>query len=360
MLKPQQIGEDPHTCDGAGPNISIAGEIGAICSNLMRLFVNRSDCYAEQLNSGGYVKIEKPLTSKVIQSHLAGKITVGVYQLSKKNDVKWLCFDFDPEKLPNAREALQKLLGAMFEEKLESDGVKRPRIWPKAVLLEASRYPDPSYHVWLFFSLPVPAKVGRWLGLRLLEIAGLNPRQVEVFPKQTALTEENPYGNLVKLPLGFHRVEHKWSCFLSTDTFEPLPPSCILNVQGISFSEADLTRIMNLEKRKHVQIAHALPKNSKPLKGREEEKVVKFLAKYWRKGYRNRLEMAFLGFCLKRGVAYESARRIIERVCDLTTDEEKSARLRLVDYHYQNRRKLGAKLAGVSWIREVVREAYSK
>ena len=64
------------------------------------------------------------------------------------------------------------------------------------------------------------------------------------------------------------------------------------------------------------------------LKRKEEDKAVKFLVKYWRKGQRNKLELAFLGYCLKRGVSYESARRIIGHVCDLTCDEEKAG-----EYH---------------------------
>ncbi|MBS7610375.1 hypothetical protein KEJ19_07460, partial [Candidatus Bathyarchaeota archaeon] len=89
----------------------------------------------------------------------------------------------------------------------------------------------------------------------------------------------------------------------------------------------------------------------------EEAKAVRFLVKYWRRGYRNQLEMAFLGFCLKRGVGYDSVRRIIERVCDLTKDEEKAARLKLVDYHYRTRLSLGRRLLAVSGLREMVREA---
>jgi hypothetical protein len=66
--------------------------------------------------------------------------------------------------------------------------------------------------------------------------------------------------------------------------------------------------------------------------------------------------MAFLGFCIKKGISHHSAKRIIERVCDLTGDEEKPARLRLVDYHYTSRRGLGCRLLGASGLREVFRE----
>lgn len=325
-------------------------------SAMRSLFVARDDCYCMQLKQG-YTKLEAPLTDHVLLDHLQGKITIGSYQLSREDLVKWLCFDLDPEKLSDAREAAQKLLDAMFEEEVEHDGVKRPRIWPKAVLLESSRYPDPSYHIWIFFWLPAPAKVAQWLGYRIIEFASLNPKQIEVFPKQTELTEERQYGNFVKLPLGKHQATNKWSRLLDPATFEPLPNEILNQVGGISFSEADLAKIMSFEKKKHVQITLALPKDYKPLKSKQEERIARFLAKYWRCGFRNRLEMAFLGWAVKRGIAYQSARCIVQRVVGLTCDEEAVARLQLVDYHYKNRLNMASHLLGVSGLKEVVMEA---
>jgi len=317
------------------------------------LFVNREDCYCMQYKQG-YSRIEAPLTAAVLERHLKGEITVGSYQLSRSNFVKWLCFDLDPEKLKDPKEAALKVLNVLFEEKEEADGKKRPRIWRKAVLLEASRYPDPSYHIWIFFVPEVPAKLTQWLGYRILELADLNPKQVEVFPKQTELTEDRSYGNFVKLPLGKHQVADKWSCFLDFETFEPLPNSIILDVCGISFSEADLTKIEGFETKKGVQTAFELPKKFRPLSDKEEEKAVQFLCKYWKEGARNRLEMCFLGLCIKRGVSFESAKRIINEVADRTDDAEKQARLDLVAYHYRNR--MNVCLKGTSGIREIIKE----
>jgi len=322
---------------------------------MLAKFVSRQDAYAVQLPEGGYVKVEQPLTSKIVQQHLEGVETVGVYQLNHESMVKWLCFDLDPEKLEDPKASAQRLLQVCFEKSKEEDEVERPRIWPHSVLLEASRFPDPSYHIWIFFAIPVPAKVARWLGLRILELASLSPKQVEVFPKQSEITKEQPYGNLVKLPFGFHQVERKWSRALDFKTFQPLSSNVLLEKWGLSLSEADLAKILSFEDKRHVQATFVLPQGNKPLRSREEEKTVRFLVKYWRKGHRNKLELAFLGYCIKRGVSHESAMRIIARVCDLTRDEEKISRLRLVAYHYQNRRSLGSKLVAVSGLREIVR-----
>jgi len=324
---------------------------------MLAKFACREDAYAVQLPKGGYVKVEQPLTSKIVQRHLVGVETVGVYQLNHESMVKWLCFDLDPEKLEDPKASAQRLLQVCFEKSKEEDEVERPRIWPHSVLLEASRFPDPSYHIWILFAVPVPAKAAKWLGLRILELASLSPKQVEVFPKQSEITKEQPYGNLVKLPFGFHQVERKWSRALDFETFQPLPCHVLLEKWGLSLSEADLAKILSFEDKRNVQATFDLPRGNKPLKCREEDKTVKFLVKYWQKGQRNKLELAFLGYCLKRGVSYDSARRIVERVCDLTSDEEKISRLKLVAYHYQNRRSLGSKLVAVSGLREIVREA---
>ena len=320
---------------------------------LKTLFVNREDCYCTQNMDGSYTKIDAPLTNEVLERHLKGEITVGSYQLAFGNAVKYLCFDFDPEKLADPRGSVSNLLNTLFELKEEEPGKKRPRVWPYAVMLEASRFDDPSFHVWIFFEPRVPAQVAKWLGFRCLELAGLNPKQVEVFPKQSELSKDRPYGNFVKLPLGVHRKEGKKSRILDHATFEPLPDETLETFKGLSFSEHDLAKILNFKSKANVQIKFNLPTTFKPLSVREEEKTVEFLCRYWKEGYRNDLEMCFLGFCLKKGVAIESARRMIEEVVLRTGDNEKAARVALVDYHYRNR--LTTQLKGLSGIREIVR-----
>jgi len=333
-----------------------AGHGGETVRLLGDLFVNRRDCFCVQLKHG-YSKVDEPLTGDVLRRHVQGEITVGSYQLNKDSCVKWLCFDCDPEKLTEPKATVSKLINVMFDEQQEADGVKRPRIWLKAVLVEASRYPDQSYHVWILFEPEVHAKAAQWLGIRILELAGLNPKQVEVFPKQTELTADRPFGNFVKLPFGFHQIERKWSVFLNPETFEPLPSDTLNHVQGISFTEADLTRMMGFQKKTHVQASLLSPEKFKALSEREEERAVQFLCKYWKEGYRNDLEMYFLGFCLKKGVAVESAKRMIEEVVLRTGDNERAARLALIEYHYQNR--LTTRLRGLSGIREIVQEIKS-
>ena len=182
---------------------------------LEKLFVNRTDNYCIQRVPSGYSKIAEALTHEIIARHLCGEITIGSYQLDKESLVKWTCFDLDPEKLSDAKATAKQILNVLLEIQKETDKdevvTERPRVCPNCIVLEASRYPDPSYHIWLLFLNPVKAKVARWLALRTLELAKLNPKLIEVFPKQEEITPERPFGNFVKLPFGKHQVAGKWS-----------------------------------------------------------------------------------------------------------------------------------------------------
>jgi len=227
------------------------------------------------------------------------------------------------------------------------------------LLLEASRYPDPSYHIWIFFLVPFSAKAARWLGIRILDLANLNPKLIEVFPKQGELTEDRPFGNFVKLPLGFHRVNKKWSRFLDPETWEPLKPDILTEVSGISFSGVDTQKMLGLaSEKKPVQIKFELPKKFKQLKDEQVERDARAIAKYWIEGFRNDLELATLGFYIKHGVSYESARRVIKRVCELTNTSpaDTAVALEKVRYHYDHRIKLGSGLKGISGIRQAIAE----
>jgi len=330
-----------------------AEENKELALTLDRFFVNRKDDYAIQQPNGQYCRANQPLSLEIIEQHIEGKVTIGPYQLNEFNCVKYLCFDLDPETNKDPLETAKKILAVLPEE----DKAKQPRILSKAILLEASRYPDNSYHLWILFNPAVPAKVAKWLGLRILELANLNPKNVEVFPKQTELTKDRPFGNLVKLPLGLHQVEKKWSRFVDIETFEPLPSTCLFNVEGISFSEEDIDKILSLKEKAAVQITFNLPQNFRTLKTKSEANITRFLLPYWKEGQRNRVEMAFLGWCLKRGVSLESALRIIGEVTKLTNDLECYSRLELVKYHYRNRRTIGTKLLGISGLRQIVKEA---
>ena len=333
--------------------------IQPIFNALRSLFVNRLDCYCIQLKHG-YSRIDEPLTEKILLKHLSGEVTVGSYQLDQGSLVKWLCYDFDPEKLPDPKYATKKVLSALLDHK-EQGGIRTPIVWDNCIMLEASRYPDPSYHIWVLFQKPIKAKAARWLGLRILEMAGLSPKQVEVFPKQDEVTPDRPFGNFVKLPFGKHQVEGKWSRMLDFESFEPLPSEELENKHGLSFSKKDLEKLESIEAKKDVQVKFKAPTAFKKLSDKDEEKTVSFLTRYWQQGYRNDLTLSFCGMCIKQGVSHESVRRIIGEVCERTSTSafDTSEFLKKVDYQFTHRANIGS-LKGSSGIREVVKAIKEK
>jgi len=66
-------------------------------------------------------------------------------------------------------------------------------------------------------------------------------------------------------------------------------------------------------------------------------KVVELLKKYYIPGYRDLIVFHLLGWFVKRCVAKECAKWIVEKLAIETNDEEIKARLYLVDYHYDKR-----------------------
>jgi hypothetical protein len=213
----------------------IEAERKAVVKVLFDLFVVRKDTYARQKKDKSYLRIESPLTIDLVRDHLEGKITVGTYNLDKESLVKWLCFDVDVQTIKNSIEITKNIYGKCIE------------LFPaKSVALEASRYNDLSYHIWVFFQPEIPAYVAKFLGERVLEKCE-NPK-VELFPKQKKLSEEG-FGNLMKLPLGFHQQSQKWSYFLNPQTFEPLPLENVFELHGCSLPDQDIAEIRRMTER---------------------------------------------------------------------------------------------------------------
>jgi hypothetical protein len=319
---------------------------------LKSLFVNRTDCYCIQLQTGGYSKISEPLTDAKLQEHLDGETTIGTYQLNSDSLVKWFCFDLDPEKLADPQATAKQILATMRTRGED----KKPIVWDNAIILEASRYPDNSYHIWVTFTEATKAKIARWIAQQILKKAGLSPKLIEVFPKQDELTPERPYGNFVKLPFGKHQVEQKYSRLLDLDTFQPQPLEHLTEKTGLTISEIDAATIEQLLSRSNKQTTFTAPTNTRDITAKDSDRLVEFLAKYWVNGYRNELVLSFCGMCIKEGKTHQSTREVIAKVCDVTatSNYEKAEFLSKVDYQFANRRTIG-NLKGISGLREVIR-----
>lgn len=168
-----------------------------------KIFRGRRDAYGAL---GGCCK-KKPLTDTVIRQHLTGKDRCGVYPLSPDimdgSGVFWGCVDVDTSDL----DAAQQVQG-----------------WLKHIGIPAyiERSKSKGFHVWVFFSEPIPANVVRGLLWYAVE-----DRSFEIFPKQPTIKKSDGgygFGSYVNLP--FFGVDGKEGRTLFLDPerrWEPFP-----------------------------------------------------------------------------------------------------------------------------------------
>ena len=160
---------------------------------LIRLFrerlIQRVDLYPLQLDAGGYTVVRESLTDDAIRQHITGQLTLGLYT-APDSTTKWLCIDVDTLERTALEELWRRLSGLRLPYLTEFSGQK-------------------GYHVWVFFRTPVQNRVARELG-RLVT------RDHEIFPKQEVIADGG-LGNLVKAPLGIHRVTGKRCLFVNRD-----------------------------------------------------------------------------------------------------------------------------------------------
>ena len=200
-------------------------EVEVSAAILTSLLATRFDCYAVQDSipdaSGryNYCKCQCPpkVIPMVMKRHVKGEITIGLYQVSLEDTVKWVCFDIDDHKGERGAEAVEadvrKLLAV-----LSKHGIP--------FLLEASGSPN-SYHVWILLK-PTKTYHAYLFSRKIKSEADI---ECEVFPKQKSLNKDSKYGNLVKVPLGINRKTGVRSQFLDPNTFEPY--SGLVPIPGI-------------------------------------------------------------------------------------------------------------------------------
>lgn len=164
-------------------------------------FITRFDRYSEQQADGSYRAVRQPLTPAIVEAHLRGSRTLGVYALDTSSHARWICFDADSEAEWDGLLALA--------EDCRKQGAP--------VYLELSRRGG---HLWMFFASPLSGYNARRFGSQLLAEHQLET--VELYPKQDQL-HTGP-GSLVRLPLGVHRKSGTRYPFISLSG-ELLAPS---------------------------------------------------------------------------------------------------------------------------------------
>ncbi len=130
-----------------------------------------------------------PLTDAVIESHLSGRVHVGLYPLLPGDSCRLLACDFDGSSWPLDARAYLDAARAL--------GID--------AALERSRSGDGA-HVWVFFAQPVPASIARRIGAHLLREAMTVRAELDLasydrlFPAQDFMPRGS-FGNLIALPL---------------------------------------------------------------------------------------------------------------------------------------------------------------
>lgn len=169
-----------------------------------------------------------PLTDQVIQNHIEGKITAGVYPLLKDDKCHFLAIDFDKQSW------MEDI--AAFCDTCNELGVH--------VSLERSRSGNGG-HVWIFFSESISASTARNLGCHLVTRTMSRYHQLSMdsydrlFPNQDSIPRGG-FGSLIALPLQKIPSEKGNTLFLD-DNFQPYPDqwSYLASVKRVATSTVD-------------------------------------------------------------------------------------------------------------------------
>lgn len=196
-------------------------------SDLVRfldLFDGREDHHARQWydaarDRGGYSPVPAALGPAALRRHLDGRQTLGVYLLRADDTVRFCVLDLDARRTALAEAAGQADRVQSLAEALDAAGRELGAHLTRLDL--PWLYEDSGHkgrHLWMFFDSPVAAGTARDFGRAVLATAPeLDDRlSIEFFPKQAHATGKG-LGNLVKLPLGVHRVSGRRALLLNSE-----------------------------------------------------------------------------------------------------------------------------------------------
>lgn len=138
------------------------------------LFAGRKDAYGMNRFC-----MKEAVTEQIYEKHLKGDKRIGIYPITPDNKTKWLAIDIDDADFEKAKS---------FKDRMKHFGI--------ISYIEKSK--SKGFHVWTFFSEPVPAVRPRLIAEMILKELDF---KCEIFPKQDEVSERNPYGNFIFLPL---------------------------------------------------------------------------------------------------------------------------------------------------------------
>ena len=206
-------------------------------SNKNRLDVSKIDLY-------------EPVTKEVVELHLKGKQTVGLYPMLDDQKTYFLAIDFDKQSFKDDVKAFAKVA--------KGEGF--------SPLIEISRS-GKGAHIWFFFQNKVLAKEARTLGKVLLSKTMLEQRSLSLdsydrmFPAQDFI-DDNQIGNLIALPLNGKSGQKGTTLFVD-DNFKPFEDQYGQLVQTKKITEEELRFF--LERAKHFESSEVVSNKMKSL-----------------------------------------------------------------------------------------------
>ena len=168
---------------------------------MLENFITRRDAYGKWVNNS-WISIKNELTDDEIKRHEQGLITIGSYSISQDNTCNFVCWDIDNHGAGEA--ALNQKTAFAICEQLEAYGLYG--------LIEDSDGRG-SFHVWLLFWEAIPSKTAYDLGCFIKNKFNIR----EAFPKQSKISENTPFGNLIRLPGKHHKHDHYSSFWIDTE-----------------------------------------------------------------------------------------------------------------------------------------------
>ncbi len=181
---------------------------------LKKLIVNRDNAFAEQQPDGQYYCKKEELSNLVLEDHLKGTRTIGVYLINpEKQDVKTIGFDIDgdPRDLGPTKAASNVIHQALLDSGVPQD----------SILVEFTGLKG--FRVTVFLDPPISAAVVRNFALKATgDIKIPDGASLEIFPKQDRV-EKGHFGNLVKLFFALHRKSGKRAHLVHPISFDPWP-----------------------------------------------------------------------------------------------------------------------------------------
>jgi len=239
----QEAGPQEPDIDSAAQPFERRHQRMAALTRFLNLFSGKEDGFARQWadkNDGknGYVPIRHAMGENDLEEHLAGRKTYGIYLMQADGRVRTALIDADLKKAFRSGK-----IGSEDREKIRREATYLiSRI--KELSAEAGAYPliefsgGKGYHFWYFFQTPIEASPIRETLNRLVRMLApdLSTLNLEVFPKQDRLSGKG-FGNLVKLPLGIHRLTGKRSVFI--ECADRSPQAQLAYLAGVKHSDAD-------------------------------------------------------------------------------------------------------------------------